>query len=326
MHINKTLVRTITIDETSAGQRIDHYLLKILQRPPKSLIFRILREGQVRVNGSRIRPDYRLMLADVIRIPPTREENKPVSPIMYSKSKLSPHIIFEDDYLIALNKPAGWAVHGGSGVSLGVIEQMRHERSELKMLELIHRLDRETSGVLLLAKKRSALIAMHEAIRENRTQKIYFAFVKDHYPHERQHLRFPLFKIVASDGARRVRVSDHVNALASHTIIERQQSGSNISLLKAELKTGRTHQIRVHLSHAGYPIVGDPLYGDFAWNKVHAFPRMMLHAYQFSVDHPITGELLTICAPLNSVFEEVWTQLESDKLALKRCNLIWETL
>ncbi|MFA7299944.1 MAG: RluA family pseudouridine synthase, partial [Sideroxydans sp.] len=208
-------------------------------------------------------------------------------------------ILFEDEALIAINKPAGTAVHGGSGVSFGIIEQMRRARPQAKFLELVHRLDRETSGVLLLAKKRSALTAMHEIMREGNSDKRYFALVLGQWRNARQHVKLSLHKFDTPQGEKRVMVRE--DGQAAHTIFSLKQSWPEFSLLEAELKTGRTHQIRVHLSHLGFPIAGDAKYGDFARNKElmkQGLKRMFLHAHTIEFNHPLTQEPLRIVAPM----------------------------
>ena len=293
-------VRLITISEDAAGQRIDNFLLRICKGVPKSHIYRVLRSGEVRVNKGRIDQTYRLEQGDVVRIPPIRvaEERTDIVPGAEFK------ILLEDNHLLVIDKPAGVAVHGGSGVSYGVIEQLRAARPEAKFLELVHRLDRDTSGVLLLAKKRSALTNLHEQIRDGQTDKRYLTLVHGEWKNTRQHVKLPLFKYNAPDGERRVRVQS--DGLASHTVFVLQKRYGPYALLEAELKTGRTHQIRVHLSHTGFPIVGDDKYGDFALNRALqkaegnriAFKRMFLHAHRITFTHPDSGKPVTLSSPL----------------------------
>ena len=293
--LGKESVTWMEIDEGGAGQRIDNFLFKHLKGVPKSHIYRILR-GEVRVNKKRIDQTYRLQMGDVLRIPPIRVAEKPQSE--YVPATEFP-VLYEDDALIAINKPAGTAVHGGSGVSFGVIEQLRSARPQAKFLELVHRLDRETSGILLIAKKRSALTGMHEIMREGNSDKRYFALVLGDWHNKRQHVKLPLHKFDTPQGEKRVMVRE--DGQASHTIFNLQKNWPGYSLLEAELKTGRTHQIRVHLSHLGFPIAGDDKYGDFARNKElmkQGLKRMFLHAHSISFKHPLTEELLTIEAPL----------------------------
>ncbi|KHJ64629.1 RluA family pseudouridine synthase [Burkholderia glumae] len=299
-------VSMVEVGEDAAGQRIDNFLLRVCKGVPKSHIYRILRSGEVRVNKGRIDAQYRLAFGDVVRIPPIRvaaadpaREAAPVPAVEFE-------ILFEDEALIAINKPAGVAVHGGSGVSFGVIEQMRAARPNAKFLELVHRLDRETSGILMLAKKRSALVALHEQIRENRMDKRYYACAHGDWAADwgrRRAVKVPLFKYSTAEGERRVRVQD--DGLPSHTVFNLIERWPDYALVEAELKTGRTHQIRVHLAHLGLPIAGDAKYGDFALNKALAranarpsLKRMFLHAYRLKLAHPLSGEPLQFDAPL----------------------------
>jgi len=309
----KTTLRNVTInciDEANEGQRVDNYLIRQLKKVPKSYIYRLVRSGQVRVNSKRINVSYKLQLNDTIRIPPIRIEDKSFSDLKcISKSRLIPlEILFQDDALLIINKPAGMAVHGGSGISLGVIEQLRAQYPDWKFLELVHRLDRETSGVLLLAKKRKALIELHRQIREGLVEKRYYALIKGKWTNIRQNVKLLLNKYMTADGERRVAVVNTKQAdkaIDSHTIFTLKKTWGDFSLVEAELKTGRTHQIRVHLAHLGFPIAGDDKYGDFALNKRLAkkqqetvLSRMFLHAFKTVIKHPITGELLSIEAPL----------------------------
>lgn len=314
--LGKNSVAMITIGEDGEGQRIDNYLLKRLKGVPKSHVYRILRKGEVRANKKRVDATYRLLLGDVLRIPPVqmaRRESaspQPVSP------RLASCTIFEDNALLVINKPSGMAVHGGSGISRGVIEQLRLERPELKFLELAHRLDRETSGVLFLAKKRSALVKLHEAMREGGMDKFYYTLVKGVWPDARRHVKLPLFKYLTADGERRVCVRE--DGQASHTIFTLQKRWQDFSLLEAELKTGRTHQIRVHLAHLGFPIVGDDKYGDFALNRElqrQGLKRMFLHAFKAVIQHPISGEQLVLEAPLPQELERFLQTLEKSEHA-----------
>ena len=294
--LSKDSVTRVEIGEDSAGQRIDNYLARHLKGVPKSHIYRILRSGEVRVNKGRIDQTYRLQQGDVVRIPPVRTAERESAE--YVPAAEFP-VIYEDDALLVIDKPAGTAVHGGSGVSFGVIEQLRQARPKAKFLELVHRLDRETSGVLLLAKKRSALTAMHEIMREGNSDKRYLTLVLGQWKNARQHVKLPLHKFDTPQGEKRVMVRE--DGQASHTIFTLQKSWPEFSLLEAQLKTGRTHQIRVHLSHLGFPIAGDSKYGDFARNKGLAkrgLKRMFLHAHSIAFKHPLTGEQMQLTAPL----------------------------
>lgn len=298
--VSKKTVAWLEVDESGAQQRIDNFLVKHLKGVPKSHIYRILRSGEIRVNSKRVDSGYRLCVGDKLRIPPVRTAQRrdrdasgPVAPLLAGR------ILYEDDCLLVVDKPAGMAVHGGSGVSLGLVEQLRLERPDAKFIELAHRLDRETSGVLLLAKKRSALTAVHRAMREGAVEKRYLALVKGGWRDKKRNARFPLHKYVTSGGERRVSV--HEDGRPAHTVFFLRQSWPEFSLLEAELKTGRTHQIRVHLAHLGFPIAGDAKYGDFAWNRALqklGLKRMFLHARELILNHPSSGGRLVLEAPL----------------------------
>ncbi len=302
----------VTITEEEAGQRIDNYLLRVCKGVPKSHVYRILRSGEVRVNKGRIDQLYRLVQGDVVRIPPIRLAEKPENHVPAAEFK----IIFEDSHLLVIDKPAGTAVHGGSGVSFGVIEQLRASRPDAKFLELVHRLDRETSGLLLLAKKRSALTSLHEQMREGETDKRYLTMVAGDWKNARQHIKLALHKYTTADGERRVTVSDE-GGQPSHTIFSLVKKFDGFALLEAELKTGRTHQIRVHLSSSGFPILGDDKYGDFPLNKAlqkatdtrGALKRMFLHAHQITFTHPESGKKMTLNAPLAAECERFLVSL-----------------
>jgi len=317
--LSKEYVTFLTIDESGENQRIDNFLFKLLKGVPKSHIYRILR-GEVRVNKKRVDQTYRLNIGDLLRIPPIRVADNQRSGEIHVPAVEFP-VLYEDDALLAVNKPSGVAVHGGSGVSFGVIEQLRRARPQAKFLELVHRLDRETSGVLLIAKKRSALTAMHEIMREGNSDKHYLALVLGTWKNARQHVKLALHKFDTPQGEKRVVVRD--GGQPAHTIFELKQCWPEtdmpaLSLLDAQLKTGRTHQIRVHLSHLGFPIAGDDKYGDFAANKVLArlgLKRMFLHAHSIAFAHPITGDLLRLTALLPSELDVFVKKLDSSSPA-----------
>jgi 23S rRNA pseudouridine955/2504/2580 synthase len=297
----------VTIGPDDAGQRIDNFLLRICKGVPKSHVYQVLRSGQVRVNKGRIAQTYRLLEGDLVRVPPMRLAQPTAAAEGRAPAAEFP-VLLEDDAILIIDKPAGVAVHGGSGVSFGVIEQLRASRPQAKFLELVHRLDRETSGVLVLAKKRSALVNLHEQIRDGGgMDKRYLTLVKGaegEWQNKRQHVKLPLFKYTAADGERRVRVQ--ADGLPSHTVFNLLRKYGDYALLEAELKTGRTHQIRVHLASSGFPIVGDDKYGDFTLNKQLqkagngqvALKRMFLHAFRLSFTHPLTGKPVAVEAPL----------------------------
>ncbi len=305
-------VNLLTVGDGAEGQRLDNYLIRLLKGVPKSHIYRIVRGGEVRINGKRCAVSDRLANGDVVRVPPMRIAAAPdVADGLSAQKRPFPHeILFEDDHLIAINKPAGTAVHGGSGVSFGVIEQLRLARAPGAYLELVHRLDRETSGVLMIAKTRAALLGVHELLREDapdgdksrKPDKRYLALVQGRVPNDRQHAKFALLKYVAPNNERRVRVDENAGQ-ASHTIFNVVKRFTATTLLEAELKSGRTHQIRVHLQHLGHVIAGDDKYGDFDWNKqlsklAPPLKRMFLHAASLSFPHPITNVQMVFSAPL----------------------------
>ena len=281
----------LVIGEESEAQRIDNFLLRQLKGVPKSHVYRVLRSGQVRVNSGRVKPDYRLQVGDRVRIPPVRvSEGRPPP-----ARPLDLPVVFEDASLLVIDKPSGIAVHGGSGVSFGVIESLRAARPQAKVLELAHRLDRDTSGLLILCKRRSALVELHRMLREGEVRKIYLAVVKGALAQKTLELRESLHKHVTASGERRVSVqADGRSAL---TRVTRLKSSEEFSLLQVELMTGRTHQIRVHLAHAGHPVIGDDKYGDFALNRALK-QRLLLHAAKLSFRHPLGGEPVKLESPL----------------------------
>jgi 23S rRNA pseudouridine955/2504/2580 synthase len=299
-------VRMVRITDAHAGQRVDNFLIRELKGVPKTHVYRIVRSGEVRVNGGRVKAETKLAAGDELRIPPVRVAETPVHAQLTGDF---PHpIIFEDDHLVAINKSSGVAVHGGSGVSFGVIEQIRMARPNAPLLELVHRLDRETSGVLFIAKTRAALIGMHDTLREKSGDKRYLAVTKGEWVNDRQHVKAPLAKYTQKNGERRVEVNKEEGQFA-HTVFNLLERRADMSLVEAELKTGRTHQIRVHLQHIGFPIAGDSKYGDLAWNKVLAqqgLKRMFLHAKSFEFEHPITMQTLKVEAPLPRELAVFW--------------------
>jgi 23S rRNA pseudouridine955/2504/2580 synthase len=307
------------VGEDGADQRIDNFLIRVLKGVPKSHLYRLLRTGQVRVNSRRVDATYRLQLGDRVRLPPVRaaapDRRRPASAGPGS-ARLSPRTLLEDGALLVIDKPAGVAAHGGSGVSQGVIEQLRAERPDLRFLELVHRLDRDTSGVLLLAKKRAALTNLHAQIRAGQVKKSYLVLVRGGWSNDRQHVRLPLSKRLTRSGERRVSVTD--DGLPSHTVFTRLRSFRAYTLLEAELLTGRTHQIRVHLAHLGFPIAGDDKYGDFALNKTlprEGLKRMFLHAARLEFRHPLTGDITVVEAPLAGALTTFLESLEECRSA-----------
>jgi 23S rRNA pseudouridine955/2504/2580 synthase len=307
-----TGVQLLTVDADSAGQRLDNVLLRLLKGVPKTHVYRVIRSGEVRVNKGRAQADTRVAEGDVLRLPPMRLAAPAATadgqPLAASAPPREFAVLLEDEHLLAVDKPAGVAVHGGSGVSFGVIEQLRRARPQAKFLELVHRLDKETSGILLLAKKRSALAALQDQFRARDTGKVYAALVFGSWPARLKVIDQPLLKGTDARGERHVRVvtPGHAEGQRSISLVRVVQAlpalGPGVTLLDVTIKTGRTHQIRVHLASNGHPIVGDPKYGDFARNKTFArdtaFARMFLHARELAFTHPASGERITLNAPL----------------------------
>jgi 23S rRNA pseudouridine955/2504/2580 synthase len=295
-------VQRLVIDEGSEGQRLDNFLIRVLKGVPKTHVYRVIRSGEVRINKGRAAADTRLVLGDEVRVPPVRTAEPK------AEGNVPPRefaVLFEDDHLLAIDKPAGVAVHGGSGVAFGVIEQLRRARPAAKFLELVHRLDKDTSGVLLLAKKRSALTNVQDQFRERGTVKVYAALVNGVWPASKKVIDVALLKTLDAQGERHVRAvsADSTDARRSITLVKVARKFAEHTLLDVTLKTGRTHQIRVHLAHEGHGIVGDPKYGDFAANRLmargeHRFARMFLHARHLAIDHPASGERIALDAPL----------------------------
>ena len=297
-------VTWIDVGEEEAGQRIDNYLLARLKGVPKTHIYRILRSGEVRINSRRVEASQRVVSGDRIRVPPVRVAER-------DDEIPAPHyrlpILFEDEHFLAIDKPSGLAVHGGSGIAHGVIESLRAMRPDAKFLELVHRLDRETSGVLLVAKRRSALTALHELLRTRDMDKRYLVAVRGRFRNEMQRVKAALAQRVNAAGEKRVSVSQ--DGQEAETVFRRMGRGAEVSLLEAELLTGRTHQIRVHLAHLRHPVLGDDKYGDFELNKrlrKAGLKRMFLHAASLGLAHPATGEALRLEAPLPKDLRAFW--------------------
>jgi 23S rRNA pseudouridine955/2504/2580 synthase len=292
--LSKARAEWVEVGEEAAEQRIDNYLLRRLKGVPKSHVYRVLRSGEVRVNSGRVKPEYRLQPGDRIRVPPIRMSDRPAP----ARPAEFP-IVHEDPAILVVDKPSGVAVHGGSGVSQGVIESLRAARPQAKVLELVHRLDRDTSGLLMIAKKRSALVELHRMLREGEIDKRYTVVVQGEWPAERVELRESLHKYVTASGERRVSVQ--ADGMSAFTKIKVLKKNAEFSVLEARLLTGRTHQIRVHLAHARHPVLGDDKYGDFPLNKALAregVKRLFLHASRLRLKHPLTGEALALEATL----------------------------
>jgi 23S rRNA pseudouridine955/2504/2580 synthase len=293
-------VKWLEVGEEAAGQRLDNFLVRQLKGVPKTHVYRIIRSGEVRVNKGRASADTRVESGDVVRVPPVRVAEKDST--RPAPAREFP-VLFEDEHVLAIDKPSGVAVHGGSGVSFGVIEQLRRSRPDAKMLELVHRLDRETSGILLVAKKRSALTKLQDQFRERETGKTYLALVQGAWPANRKVIDLPLHKYLQADGERRVKVvaKDDPDGVRAITLVKVARKLKDFSLLEVTIKTGRTHQIRVHLAASGHPIAGDDKYGDFELNRELArggLKRMFLHAWRLQFTHPGSGERIALEAPL----------------------------
>ena len=300
-------VKWLLVDEESIGQRLDNFLIRHLKGVPKTHIYRIIRSGEVRVNKGRASAETRLESGDQVRLPPVRVSEKAVDKAVHAVPGREFPVLLEDESLMAINKPAGVAVHGGSGVSFGVIEQLRQARPQAKLLELVHRLDRDTSGILLVAKKRSALTQLQDQFRERETDKTYLALVKGDWPAKLKVIDQPLHKFLLPNGERRVKVTtpEDPEGMRSITLVKVSKRLPGATLLEVTIKTGRTHQIRVHLSSQGHPIAGDDKYGDFDWNRQLQKPgispslkRMFLHAWRLQFNHPVTAERVALQADL----------------------------
>ncbi len=288
-------VRFVEVDDERAGQRLDNFLKLHLKGVPKTRIYRIIRKGEVRVNKGRVTADYRLAAGDNVRIPPVRmaEKAPAPSPSAGMSGAIEQSIMYEDDALLVVNKPSGMAVHGGSGVSLGVIEALRAMRPESRFLELVHRLDRDTSGCLLIAKKRSMLKHLHVQMQSGKTEKIYQLLVTGRWPNRRQTVKAPLLKNTLRSGERIVVVHPEGKASVTHFQVLERLDGC--TLVEARLETGRTHQIRVHSRHVGCPIIGDEKYGDDEVNKTmkrQGVRRLFLHAARLKVQLPDRREMV----------------------------------
>ncbi|GLX76755.1 ribosomal large subunit pseudouridine synthase C [Thalassotalea insulae] len=313
----KPQVRFITVDSEDAGQRIDNFLVKTLKGVPKSMIYRLLRKGEIRVNKKRTKPEYKLVDQDVLRIAPIRVSEKApaVSTQLNVVANLEKQILFEDDRLIVINKPSGMAVHGGSGVNFGVIEALRALRPEARMLELVHRLDRDTSGCLVIAKKRSALRNLHEQLRNKKVQKFYHALVKGRWSSKLTRVTEGLKKNDLKSGERVV-VVDNINGKESETRYKVLQHYNGATLVRAFPVTGRTHQIRVHCQCKGHPIAGDNKYGHPEFDgemKSLGLKRLFLHAASIEFTHPTTEQRLKVEAPLEASLEKLLKQLVKEK-------------
>ncbi len=308
-------VQYLEVDANHAGQRLDNYLFASCKGVPKSHLYRLVRQGQIRINRGRRRVDYRLRLGDVVRIPPLRMARRPT--IIGEPRALEGRIVYEDDDLLVVDKPSGLAVHGGSGVKLGLIEALRARASRPRFLELVHRLDRDTSGLLMVAKRRSALLALHADLRAGRVEKRYIALVRDRWTGRSHQVRASLQKFRLRSGERMVEVSGGGKEAQTRFIPKRQFADS--TLCEIQLLTGRTHQVRVHAAYAGHPVAGDHKYGDREFNqkmRERGLRRLFLHAQGLRFRHPRSGERMDVTAPLPSELNDLLQRLEHDEAAL----------
>jgi len=303
-------VQWLEITDAHAGQRLDNFLMSQLKGVPKSRIYRIVRKGEVRVNKGRIEVSYKLVEGDIVRVPPIRVA-EPVDELAVPATlqyHLEQAILYEDDALLVLNKPSGFAVHGGTGLNSGVIEGLRQLRPQAKFLELAHRLDKETSGCLIVAKKRSALMGLHQLFRSTGMDKTYLALLAGCWQRKKLVVSQPLLKKIGTTGERIVIINEA--GKPAETLFRRMEQFKDSTLIEAYPKTGRTHQIRVHAAWLGHPIVGDDRYGEATTNrhfKTRGYQRLFLHALRLTFPHPLTGEILTLYAPLPQQLETLLT-------------------
>lgn len=300
--------QVVVIDSDNEGQRVDNFLIRVLKGVPKSAVYRILRKGEVRVNKKRVKPEYKLLGGDELRIPPVqvKEVSTEVNTKLSKVSELESRILYEDDALIIVNKPHGMAVHGGSGLSFGLIEAFRALRPNVKFLELVHRLDRDTSGCLAIAKKRSALKHLHEQLRDKTMNKVYHALVRGHWPKHRNKVSAPLQKFTLKSGERMVNVDPQ--GKPSLTLTSLIQDFDSCSLIEAKPVTGRTHQIRVHCKHAGHSIALDDKYGEPEFDqqmRTLGLHRLFLHAHSLSFIHPRTDKVVQFEAPKDEQLTQI---------------------
>lgn len=317
-------VHLYEVGPENQAQRIDNFLLSYLKGVPKSLIYRILRKGEVRVNKGRVKPTYRLQTGDQVRIPPVRVADSPPAkrPAEALLARVEQSILYEDKGLLVVNKPSGLAVHGGSGLSFGLIEALRQLRPEARFLELGHRLDRDTSGCLVIAKKRSVLRQFHELLRNNGVDKRYTALLAGRWEGEEHRVEAPLRKNVLRSGERLVRVDPE--GKRALTFFRPIALYGRATLVEVKLITGRTHQVRVHAAHAGHPIAGDEKYGDEAFNRAMAglgLKRLFLHARSLNFELPDQGQRLSLEAPLEPALTAVLNQLENEDETIQSAGI-----
>lgn len=314
---DRSQVSYCTISDEQAGQRIDNFLHRILKGVPKSKIYRILRKGEVRVNKRRVKAPYKLCEGDLVRIPPI-DMVQPIESAVVSyglEQLLNKSVVYEDDRLLVVNKPSGLAVHGGSGVKQGLIEALRVIRPDNRYLELVHRLDRDTSGCIMVAKKRSMLRYLHQQLREGRVEKRYLALVYGRWPKRREVVNAPLLKNILKSGERMVNVDEQgKKSLTRFAVLERFRQAT---LVEAQPVTGRTHQIRVHALHAGCPLLGDTKYGNQQANataKGYGLSRLFLHAVGVRIPESDTHPLIDVAAELGDELQRVLQAMRADTM------------
>jgi len=303
--------RLVQAGPNDAGQRIDNFLLKHLKGVPRTRIYKALRKGEVRVNGGRKKPTYQLSIGDQVRVPPIRFAEAGDAPVVPPGLLDHVPVLFEDDDMLVVDKPAGLAVHGGSGMEYGLIEALRQLREGEGFLELVHRLDRETSGCLMLARSRQALISLQDQLsRERSVRKHYLALVQGRFAHHPVSVRVALGQRRGRDGIKKM-VRDPAGQ-AAHSVFSLREQVGDQSLVEIDLKTGRMHQARVHAALSGHPVAGDRLYGDRDFNRMlnrYGLGRLFLHAERLRITHPTSGQVMDFFAPLNPSLVDVITAI-----------------
>ncbi len=304
-------IRLVTIGPDAADRRLDNFLMTELKGLPRTRVYRLIRTGEVRVNKGRAKPAYRLVEGDVVRIPPIRALREGGVDIAPAKASwINDRVAYEDDSLLVLDKPSGLAVHGGSGISHGAIELLRSARRDARFLELVHRLDKETSGCLLIAKKRSSLRRLHEMFREGEVTKLYLALLKGRWSDGMREISYPLVTEHRKGGERHVRISDEGKPAVTR-IFPQERFDAGV-LAKIQLLTGRTHQIRVHTAAIGHPVAGDDRYGPDAW-RPFGLSRLFLHAHRLEFSHPQTSVPVSVEVPLDALLTDVLERFRQDR-------------
>lgn len=309
-------VKWLTVSTDQAGQRIDNFLMRCYRKVPKNLIYRVIRKGEVRVDKGRVKPHRKLRAGECVRVPPIKTAHADAQSAVIAQTQLDrieKAILYEDADLMVINKPAGVAVHGGTGLAWGVIEVLRRLRPQAKRMELVHRLDRDTSGCLLVAKKASVLKALHQQMRDHQVEKRYKALVSPHWPQSQRRVTLPLLRYTLASGERRVKVS--TEGQSAESLFEPIESFTQADWVAVRLKTGRTHQIRVHASALGAPVVNDPKYakeGQHRWFQQNGFTRLGLHAALLGFRHPVTEQWCVFEAPMDAALKTILKQLRGE--------------